>query len=100
MSTSPAGAGAPLVLASATGSRFAVRVADVDVGVGVGESVLCDELAGGGPMDTAGADAVQGIGAVFVESVTGDPTAIVGLPLRSTVAALRAVGIGPPAFDR
>ncbi len=60
--------------------------------------VLAGYVAGGEPMDKAGAYALQGQGAALVESVDGDPTTVIGLPLRPTVDALRAVGLPPPAF--
>lgn len=60
--------------------------------------VLAGYVAGGEPMDKAGAYALQGQGAALVESVDGDPTTVIGLPLRATVDALRAVGLPPPAF--
>lgn len=60
--------------------------------------VLAAYVAGGEPMDKAGAYALQGQGAALVESVDGDPTTVIGLPLRQTVAALRSVGLAPPAF--
>ncbi|MCC6185200.1 MAG: Maf family protein, partial [Microthrixaceae bacterium] len=49
-------------------------------------------------MDKAGAYALQGQGAALVESIEGDPTTVIGLPLRPTIDALRALGLPPPAF--
>lgn len=60
--------------------------------------VLAGYVAGGEPMDKAGAYALQGQGAALVESIDGDPTTVIGLPLRATIDALRAVGLPPPAF--
>lgn len=52
----------------------------------------------GEPLDKAGAYAVQGLGAALVERVEGDPTTVIGLPLRATLELLRAAGIDwPPA---
>ncbi|UDY35398.1 Maf family protein [Dermatobacter hominis] len=59
---------------------------------------LAGYVAGGEPMDKAGAYALQGQGAALVESVDGDPTTVIGLPLRATVEALTRVGLAPPAF--
>lgn len=59
---------------------------------------LAGYVAGGEPMDKAGAYALQGQGAALVESVDGDPTTVIGLPLHATVAALTRVGLPPPAF--
>lgn len=53
---------------------------------------------GGEPMDKAGAYAVQGIGAFLVERVEGDPTTVIGLPLRATLRLLVVSGLSwPPA---
>jgi septum formation protein len=54
-------------------------------------------VATGEPMDKAGAYAAQGTGARFIESITGDETTVIGLPLRRLAEALRAVGIPIPA---
>lgn len=45
------------------------------------------------PMDKAGAYAVQGIGALFIESVNGSYTNVVGLPLATVRRMLTAAGI-------
>jgi septum formation protein len=50
----------------------------------------------GEPLDKAGAYAVQGAGAVFVNRVDGDPTTVIGLPLRLTVGLLRGAGLAWP----
>ena len=47
----------------------------------------------GEPFDKAGAYAVQGLGAAFVERVEGSYTNVVGLPVEEVRAALRTVGI-------
>ncbi|HET8761005.1 MAG TPA: Maf family protein [Nitrospiria bacterium] len=51
----------------------------------------------GEPMDKAGAYAAQGAGARFIESITGDETTVIGLPLRRLTEVLRKVGIRIPA---
>jgi septum formation protein len=53
-------------------------------------------LATGEPFDKAGAYAVQGVGAVLVERVEGDPTTVIGLPLRRSVELLRRAGLAWP----
>jgi septum formation protein len=53
--------------------------------------------ASGEPLDKAGAYALQGAGARFVASIAGSRGNVVGLPLRSVVAALRRAGV---AVDR
>ena len=53
-------------------------------------------VATGEPMGKAGGYAVQGIGAVLVDHVDGDPTTVIGLPLRTTMDLLRAAGVRWP----
>jgi septum formation protein len=47
----------------------------------------------GEPQGKAGAYAIQGLGAVFVEKITGSYTNVMGLPLFETAQALRAHGV-------
>jgi septum formation protein len=47
----------------------------------------------GEPRDKAGAYAIQGLGAVFVQSIRGSFSGVVGLPLFETAALLHAAGI-------
>ena len=56
----------------------------------------------GEPRDKAGAYAVQGLGAVFIESLRGSYSGVMGLPLYETAELLRAAGVpcGPPAHPR
>lgn len=49
--------------------------------------------ASGEPQGKAGAYAIQGLGAVFVSSITGSYTGVMGLPLYETSEMLRAAGI-------
>lgn len=51
----------------------------------------------GEPADKAGAYGIQGLGAVFVQAITGSYSGVVGLPLYETVALLREFGIEPLA---
>jgi septum formation protein len=46
------------------------------------------------PADKAGSYAIQGIGAVFVQSINGSFSGVVGLPLFETAALLARQGIG------
>ncbi len=50
-------------------------------------------VATGEPLDKAGAYAVQGLGALFVEAVSGNYSNVVGLPLPLAYRLLRAAGV-------
>ncbi len=50
----------------------------------------------GEPSDKAGAYAIQGVGAVFVEEIQGSYSGVMGLPLFETAALLASVGIHCP----
>jgi septum formation protein len=47
----------------------------------------------GEPRDKAGGYAIQGLGAVFIESLSGSYSGVMGLPLFETGALLRSAGI-------
>ncbi|WP_426149802.1 Maf family protein [Pseudomonas sp. DC3000-4b1] len=49
--------------------------------------------ASGEPADKAGAYAIQGLGAVFVETIDGSYSGVVGLPLCETAALLARFGV-------
>ncbi|MEO8274787.1 MAG: Maf family protein [Thermoanaerobaculia bacterium] len=57
-------------------------------------------VAGGEPSDKAGAYAIQGWGAVYVEGITGNYTNVVGLPLPAVAACLRELGFEFTDFRR
>jgi septum formation protein len=50
----------------------------------------------GEPMDKAGSYAVQGIGAMFIESIDGSYTNVVGLPLSVVYRMLERAGVWSP----
>jgi septum formation protein len=58
-------------------------------------------VATGEPMDKAGAYAIQGRAAVFVEYLAGSYSGVMGLPLFETAELLRAAGVPVlPAIKR
>jgi len=57
------------------------------------EAVARAYWASGEPCDKAGSYGIQGLGAVFVESISGSYSAVVGLPLAQTAAILKVFGI-------
>lgn len=50
-------------------------------------------IASGEPMDKAGAYALQGLAAVFIEGIEGSYSNVVGLPLFATAALARRAGV-------
>jgi septum formation protein len=48
----------------------------------------------GEPMDMAGSYALQGKGGVFVESISGSPFTVIGLPIHLLPRLLAQTGIG------
>jgi septum formation protein len=82
----PGGGPGPECRSASARVRFApFGEADVEWYVGTGE-----------PTGKAGAYALQGAGAVLVERVEGDPTTVIGLPLRLAAEMLRRAGIDVP----
>ena len=49
-------------------------------------------VASGEPMDKAGSYGIQGLGGIFVSSIKGSYSAVVGLPLQETAALLAQAG--------
>lgn len=56
------------------------------------EEEISEYVASGEPMDKAGSYALQGFGGVFVESVSGSPFTVIGLPIHLLPRLLRSVG--------
>lgn len=54
---------------------------------------ISDYVDGGEPMDKAGSYALQGLGGLYVESVAGSPSTVIGLPLHLLPRLLQSVGI-------
>ncbi len=52
-----------------------------------------DYWASGEPCDKAGAYAIQGLGAVFVSSLRGSYSGVVGLPIEATVELMQIFGV-------
>lgn len=63
----------------------------------LGEAELAAYWDSGEPVDKAGAYAIQGLGAVFVERLEGSYSGVMGLPLYETTALLREFGVDPLA---
>jgi septum formation protein len=81
-----------VALASTSGIALRLSVSDVRF-----RTLTRDECAAywetGEPRDKAGAYAIQGQGAVFVESLTGSFSGVMGLPLFETAELLKAAQI-------
>lgn len=73
----------------ATVTATAVRIAPMT------EDEISWYVATGEPMDKAGAYAAQGVGALFVESVSGNYNNVIGLPLAILLRMMRDAGIDP-----
>jgi septum formation protein len=81
-----------VALAGAAGVTLRLSVSDVRF-----RTLTADECADywhtGEPRDKAGAYAIQGKAAVFIESLSGSYSGVMGLPLFETAELLRAAGI-------
>jgi septum formation protein len=81
-----------VALADARGVAIAVSASSVRFRT-LTEKERCDYWESGEPLDKAGAYAIQGLAAAFIESLTGSYSGVMGLPLFETAALLRAAGV-------
>jgi len=80
---------------AATGWRD-TRVAETEVRMlPLDERDIAWYVSTGEPLDKAGAYAAQGIGGVFIDSIHGSYTNVVGLPLALLFQMLRRAGVDP-----
>ena len=61
---------------------------------------ITEYVAGGEPLDKAGAYAIQGIAARFIERIDGSYSNVVGLPVALVWQRLREAGVDAPAAGR
>ncbi|MEO7795405.1 MAG: Maf family protein [Thermoanaerobaculia bacterium] len=93
--------GVALVDGSAVPARLASRVERTKVRIRTMTAAeIAAYVAGGEPMDKAGAYAIQGWGAVYVEAITGNYTNVVGLPIPAVEACFRELGFAIESFRR
>ena len=82
-------------------TRLVSRVERTQVRIrSMSQTEIADYVAGGEPMDKAGAYAIQGWGAVYVEAITGNYTNVVGLPMPAVEACFRELGFELASFRR
>ena len=60
------------------------------------DEALAWYAASGEALDKAGGYALQGLGSFLVESISGSPSSVIGLPLVQTLALLEAAGVRLP----
>ena len=59
----------------------------------IGETAIDNYVATGEPLDKAGAYAIQGRAAVFIDSIEGSYSNVVGLPLAAVAKLAREAGV-------
>jgi septum formation protein len=79
-------------LVSAGVPRTAVARTTVQF-AGLSEAEIAWYVATGEPLDKAGAYHVDGRGALFVTAITGSPSNVAGLPVRTVLALAREAGL-------
>jgi septum formation protein len=80
-------------LVSAGRELHAMSVSEVRFGR-LSDQQIQDYVATGEPMGKAGAYAIQGRGAAFIEHLSGSYSGVMGLPLYETAKLLREFGVG------
>jgi nucleoside triphosphate pyrophosphatase len=61
---------------------------------------IADYVDTGEPMDKAGSYALQGVGGVFVESVSGSPFTVIGLPVHLLPRLMSSMGVDLRDFQK
>jgi len=80
-------------VAMSDGARIRSRISTSEVRFRtLGESEIRQYVASGEPMDKAGAYAIQGRAAIFIEEIRGSYAGIMGLPLFETAQLLETFG--------
>lgn len=76
----------------------AVQESRVDFAV-LSEKQIAAYVAGGEPLDKAGAYGIQGLGGMFVRHLSGSFSGVMGLPVYETVHLLQECGCAVPPFQ-
>lgn len=83
------------VLAPATDDSWSCVVSTTVQFGAISESIASDYWDSTEPVGKAGSYAIQGLGAQFVEHLSGSYSNVVGLPLYETVSMLKQAGLSP-----
>ena len=82
-------------------SKVDIKIVTAEV---VMRRILAEEIENyclsGEPFDKAGSYGLQGIGAIFVDQVIGQPSTVVGLPMKETEEMLRNCGVNTWQYRR
>ncbi len=81
-----------VALTTAAGTRFITSASTVRMRASTPHERAC-YWNSGEPRDKAGGYAIQGLGAVFIESLHGSYSGVMGLPLFETAQLLAAAGV-------
>ena len=81
-----------VALATSAGVAVSLSVTRVEFRA-VSERERAAYWASGEPRDKAGGYAIQGLGAIFIDAITGSYSGVMGLPLAETAALLVAAGV-------